>query len=274
MKKNNKKYRFSLDKYNINNKTAYYVCYDSKCEARGNIFIDYELLDNINFDIDELDKNFKLTKKHTIKYELHSYKRNSIIKIDYDNNDIKKEKLSDFKYCKSFVKEFVIRNDFMNVDMLVKKLKNEFPFLIDNINESEKEKLRKKYQTKKNKTDEQMKSVNFENILNFDILIKQALNNIHKMKNSKKNIHNLILNLVDNNNYNLTTLLTVQFKRKNKTYNKNIYLIMNKKMKENINLEGNKQYFADSTYKCCPPENKGLKLFIILYIKNQIIKNY
>ena len=39
---------------------------------------------------------------------------------------------------------------------------------------------------------------------------------------------------------------------------------MNLEMKNNITLEGNIQYFADTTYKCCPPQSKGMKLFEIL----------
>ena len=43
-------------------------------------------------------------------------------------------------------------------------------------------------------------------------------------------------------------------------------------MKENINLEGNIQYFADSTYKCIPPQNKGAMLFIILAYNEKLNK--
>ena len=43
-------------------------------------------------------------------------------------------------------------------------------------------------------------------------------------------------------------------------------------MKENITLEGNIQYFADSTYKCIPPQNKGAKLFIILAYNEKLNK--
>ena len=68
----------------------------------------------------------------------------------------------------------------------------------------------------------------------------------------------------DNNNYNLTTKLTIIFQRRNKTYNKNIYILMNAKMKNNIMLNDNIQYFGDTTYDCVPPQNRGLKLFVLL----------
>ena len=82
----------------------------------------------------------------------------------------------------------------------------------------------------------------------------------------------MILELEDMNNYKLTSKINVTFKRKNKLYKKNIYLLMNKKMKENINLEGNIQYFSDSTYKYIPSQNKGKKLFIILAYNEKLNK--
>ena len=64
----------------------------------------------------------------------------------------------------------------------------------------------------------------------------------------------------DNNNYKLTTELKVSFKRKNKIYNKLIYILMNERMKTNITAYGNVQYFADSKYDCIQPQNRGMKL--------------
>ena len=53
----------------------------------------------------------------------------------------------------------------------------------------------------------------------------------------------------DYNDYNLTTKLNVIFKRKNKEYKKDIYIIMNEKMKKNIALKDNHQFFADTTFQ-------------------------
>ena len=40
MDKDWKKFRYSLDEYISKTSTAYYVCYDSTCSARGNIKIE------------------------------------------------------------------------------------------------------------------------------------------------------------------------------------------------------------------------------------------
>ena len=39
---------------------------------------------------------------------------------------------------------------------------------------------------------------------------------------------------------------------------------MNASMKENIQLINNIQYFGDSSFDVIPPQNKGLKLFVML----------
>ena len=77
----------------------------------------------------------------------------------------------------------------------------------------------------------------------------------------------------DFNDYNLTTKLNVIFKRKNKEYKKDIYIIMNEKMKKNIALKDNDQFFADTTFQCVPPQHKGLKLFVFLTYNKKLNKN-
>ena len=101
-------------------------------------------------------------------------------------------------------------------------------------------------------------------IFNKHILFDRALNAAYKVNSSKKTIRNLILDMKDFSNYNLTTKLNVIFKRKNKEYKKDIYIIMNEKMKKNIVLKDNNQFFADTTFLCIPPQHKGLKLFVLL----------
>ena len=55
-------------------KTAYYNCFDSKCGARGLILFEHELIDKYEFNEKFIDKeNFILTKKHTKKYDNHSF---------------------------------------------------------------------------------------------------------------------------------------------------------------------------------------------------------
>jgi len=73
----------------------------------------------------------------------------------------------------------------------------------------------------------------------------------------------------DEKDYNITTKLSVEFKRKNKIYNKDIFILMNTQMKKNICSEKNLQFFSDITYQCVPPQNARMKLFVILaYNKN------
>ena len=56
----------------------------------------------------------------------------------------------------------------------------------------------------------------------------------------------------DNNKKIITTNIKVSFKRKGKEYIKDIYIIMTDDMINNINLDGNIQYFLDTTYYCIP----------------------
>ena len=58
--------------------------------------------------------------------------------------------------------------------------------------------------------------------------------------------------MTDNKGYKLTSQLKVEFKRKNKIYIKDFFIIMNEKMKKNMEKD-NIQYFADTTYDAVPP---------------------
>ena len=78
----------------------------------------------------------------------------------------------------------------------------------------------------------------------------RAINLINKSNNSQKS--------------NLTTKINVEFIRKNKTFNKNIYIIINDNMKKNVILPDNTQYFGDSNYEYISPQHKGMKLFVLL----------
>ena len=74
----------------------------------------------------------------------------------------------------------------------------------------------------------------------------------------------------DNNNYNITTKINVEFKIKSKLHKKNIFILMNENMKKNINLENNIQYFSDTTFDCVTPQNRGMKLFTLLTYNDNI----
>ena len=71
-----------------------------------------------------------------------------------------------------------------------------------------------------------------KDIINLNTQVKQAIKYMYNNKSDKKNIHELLLDLKDNNNNNICTLLKVEFKRKNKNYVKDLYIIMNNNMKD------------------------------------------
>ena len=66
------------------------------------------------------------------------------------------------------------------------------------------------------------------------------------------------------NEENITTKLIVNFIRKNKTFEKELFILMTKEMENNLISEDNTQYFADCTYYAIPPNKNKYKLFLIL----------
>ena len=74
--------------------------------------------------------------------------------------------------------------------------------------------------------------------------------------------------MTDDKNKKICTSIKVEFKRNNRTYIKDLYIIMTEDMKSNIK-KGNIQYFSDTTYFCIPPQCKSLIMWILLaYNKN------
>ena len=61
--------------------------------------------------------------------------------------------------------------------------------------------------------------------MNIDILIKRSLNSISKSNLSKIHINKMILELKDSNHYKITSKINVNFKRKNRIYQKNIFIL-------------------------------------------------
>ena len=102
----------------------------STCSAKSNIKIE---LKNFNENLDNINNDnlaqFKLTKKHTKKYEAHNYKRDQYIKEDFDTNNITEEKLKNLKYLKSFVKERCIINNKLTKEELIKTINDKYPNL-------------------------------------------------------------------------------------------------------------------------------------------------
>ena len=91
--KKDKRYRFSLSKYNENICTGYYNCYYSACKGRGKIQFDFDKIINLDLynNTFEDKENFILTKKHS-KYEDRGCKLKEIIKNDLQNSLITPEK--------------------------------------------------------------------------------------------------------------------------------------------------------------------------------------
>jgi len=66
------------------------------------------------------------------------------------------------------------------------------------------------------------------------------------------------------NEENITTKLIVNFIRKKKTLEKELFILMTKEMEKNLISEDNTQYFADCTYYAFPLNKIKYKLFLIL----------
>ena len=140
--KNDKRYRFSLSKYHEKICTGYYNCYDSACKGRGKIQFDFDNIINLDLynNTFEDKENFILTKKHTKKYEDHSYKRKEIIKNDLENSLITPEKLKNYEYLKLLLKEYAIKYKNLKFEDIYNKLMEEFPDIKITLNEEEKNK--------------------------------------------------------------------------------------------------------------------------------------
>jgi len=103
---------------------ASYYCSDTICEGRINDAYE-KIFDSNNNETYYKFKNFNETTKHSLKYEDHKYIRKQNIRNDIElfskENLIRKCK--DYKYCREFVKEIVIKNKlFSNKPSLLGKL--------------------------------------------------------------------------------------------------------------------------------------------------------
>ena len=90
------------------------------------------------------------------------------------------------------------------------------------------------------------------------------LSNILKNR-VKENIISQIINLKDNNNESICTSYTYKTINKTSFTEKNccLYIIMNKKMYNNLINSNIQQFFADTTYHAIPPTVRKFKLFVI-----------
>ena len=154
VEKNDKQFRYSMDKCVISNKnkniTIYYVCYDSKCKPRCNIKFKIEDLTILNI-LNNYENlfNFILTQKHNIEYHLHSYKRDIYIKNELYNITTTKDKLKNFTYLKAFIKEFCINNKSLNKAEIKNKLYDYYPNLEIELTDLENKNIYKNIKKKK-----------------------------------------------------------------------------------------------------------------------------
>ena len=112
--------------------------------------------------------------------------------------------------------------------------------------------------------------IKIEDIINDKKFIRSALTNIKFKKDTKYNIEFLLKNMEDINGKKLTVSKKVKIKRDNKIYYKDIYIIMNDDMKNNLENKNISQFFTDTTFRCVPPNKKSLKLWLLLgFDKNE-----
>ena len=88
---------------------------------------------------------------------------------------------------------------------------------------AQKNNIIKKYKNSHNIIKEEFQDIEFKNIFNNKILFERAMNAVYKSNISKKFIKDLILNMHDFKGYNLTTEISVKFKKKIK-YIKSLFI--------------------------------------------------
>ena len=74
------------------------------------------------------------------------------------------------------------------------------------------------------------------------------------------------------NDEEFCTCIKVTYNRNNKEYTKNIYILMNGEMKDNLINNNSKgfQFFSDCTNYCIPRINNNFKLLIIIAFNKDI----
>ena len=177
-----------------------------------------------------------------------------------------KKKLENYYYLYDFIKAYAILNSENNFTMisLQKEIESKYGKLnikFDTIKKEDINKKTKLYKKKHNIGDEQ--NIDMEKIYNINNIIRSAYNSIRILKEFKNNFNENIMNLKINEE-NITTKLKVNLIRKNKTFEKDIFILMTNELDNNLISEDNTQYFADCTYYAIPPNKSKYKLFLIL----------
>ena len=259
------KWKYSIKFFDESKTTVYYNCIDSKCQATGIYNLNDKNIINHNNNTNGI---FNLTKEHNLTFNEHNYNKIDSIKKDIEELPLSriKKKLENYYYLYDFIKAYAILNSENNFTMisLQKEIESKYGKLNINFDTIKKDDINKKtklYKKKHNIGDEQ--NIDMEKIYNINNIIRSAYNSIRILKEFKNNFNENIMNLKINEE-NITTKLKVNFIRKNKTFEKDIFILMTNELKNNLISEDNTQYFADCTYYAIPPNKSKYKLFLIL----------
>ena len=258
-----------MSKLYKNTKTISYYCQDTKCKAR----ISIKYMDITKKEQNEPINNNSIitlntTHDHDIKYEEHNYVRNYIIKNDYKNKDRNyiSNKCKDFLYRYNILKEIAI--NYPSIGIKGRLLEKYFidtygniPYEYNIIKPEIREKLIDHY--KKINKIEKEENIKTEDVINLTKHCNSVSVNFKCYKRRKEKYINLIKNM-EYNNEKLVETLKVKFVRKNKIYEKEIYIIQTTEMKNNLSNKNIEQTFVDCTYYAIPNNNNNYKLLIIM----------
>ena len=114
-------------------------------------------------------------------------------------------------------------------------------------------------------------NITIKDIINIKNLSIQAFTYLKNYRQFNSEMDTNLLNIKENNN-NIVNKINVIFKRKGIKYEKDIYIIMNTEMKENIKNQENIQYFLDVTYYATPPNNKKYRILIIISFNSELFR--
>jgi len=176
-----------------------------------------------------------MTKAHTLEYQHHNYNINQMTIKDIINYEIK-IKLKDIKYLQVFIKKYAIKHneECTSASKLFNIFNEEFGKIdidYNSLTDNEKINYLEKYKKKKKLSDsDNIKIEDVINIKNFCVSGYIYLRNMREFDlEMNKNLINFKIN-----DKNVVNELEVSFKRKNKIFTNNIYIIMSESMEENI----------------------------------------
>ena len=153
------------------------------------------------------------------------------------------------------------------LENLFKKEYSDISIDYNNIEKDIKEKLITKFKKRKKINN----NITLKDIINIKNISIQAFTYLKNYRRFNSEINTNLLIIKDNNN-NIVNKINLFFKRKGIKYEKDIYIIVNTEMKENIKNEKNIQYFFDVTHYATPPNNKKYRILIILSFNSELFR--